>query len=740
MLSSYLQETSKGQITPGRNPDTRKRQISCIPNTLTEAVPQCASSCIQEFVSNNYGPASCSEKQSLDFLCTHNSGTGLTVGEAGLQCVVSDCTGTDFTQIGVYNICAGVVNAIPETVGTITATLDPMEPLLTLSPSSSTSDPTSTENVSSIVMATCSPSIPTSSGLVASISASTTLPEPRPTPIPILTPSSTTPINMPDSQSTSTAAAYPTQSRHRGGITTAQIAGISVAGFASVSLAFALLLFLFCRRKKRARRRRSRRWSIESDRHPPTVDVNDSSTTDVAPDSAALSGFNPHQRYSTSAPIEQARRSFWRKSIKPEEIGVAVSPEAVQQASPTSISSQRTTSKLLPIVPEFPAPVNIDSQEKQQVYRRRQAPAAILAGEIGRNSEVLQPYSENAQQNMSLESRSPTRQRLAALALNNDQPKGPPPNASTTQAFRSPRKSGRMPLTPTYDNGNFSTTLPLANLSFFNPGTNIGTSNEAEVHTTRPRSTFQAPSQTYEPNLREQDTQPPQGPIDSQIPRRSSSLGLRNQDRRVKRNVRSSVATDTTFFEDDSTPEQEIDNELAVAPLFSAPVGHAQSRVTEKEASPIRDLMYPRMPRPAAMSRQAEKAPQPRTSNRVSTALGASLTSSRRDSQVRANLSFIQSDSTSQSRDSSSDTTSSSRRGDASQNSRLRTSTSNQANWMWNMKFQASEQDDVFVDGSGLTEDSKPKQTQLPVTSPPPQAMLTPNRTRDGDLYLTVDA
>jgi hypothetical protein len=470
---------------------------------------------------------------------------------------------------------------------------------------------------------------------------------------------------------------------------------------------------------------------MEGDGHPPAVDLDSGSTTDVAPDSAVLSGdYAP-------VPIEQTRRSFWRKSIKPEEIGIAVSPEIAQQASPTSISSQRTTSQLLPTVPEFsfgPAPVNIDSQEKQQVYRRRQAPATILTEEIGRNTEVLQPYSENTQQNMSLESRSPTRsptrQRLAALALNNDQPKGPPPNTFTTQALRSPRKSGRIPLTPTYDNGNYSTTLQLANLSFFNPGTYIGTSN-AEVNTTRPRNTFQAPSRTYEPNWREQDTQPPQGPIDTQIPKRSSSLGLSNQDRRVKRNARSSVATDTTFFEDDSTPEQEIDNELAVAPLFSAPVGYAKSRVTEKETSPIKDLTYPPMPRPAAMSRQAERAPQLRTSNRVGTTLRAPLMPSRRDIQVRANQSFIQSDSTD---------SSSSRRGDASQNSRLRTSTSNQANWTQNIRFQASAQDSVFVDRSGLTEDSKLKQMQLPVTSPPPQAMLTPNRTRDGDLYLTVEA
>ena len=154
-----------------------------------------------------------------------------------------------------------------------------------------------------------------------------------------------------------------------GALTTPQIAGIAVAGVASASVAFGIMLFLYCLRRRRALKQQMERLPFEIEKAPPKANPNSSDPPPPPPKDGGTSNDNP----STGAPnVDPApkvppkdsakRRSFWRRTIKPDDIGVAVSPETAQEASPQSIASYRTTSRLLPDKPAYtlwPRPMQI---------------------------------------------------------------------------------------------------------------------------------------------------------------------------------------------------------------------------------------------------------------------------------------------------------------------------------------------------------------------------------------------
>ncbi|KAL4921876.1 hypothetical protein BDW62DRAFT_98008 [Aspergillus aurantiobrunneus] len=126
--------------------------------SLLDLLPDCASECLENFISTEYPRNVCSEGCDLNYLCTENTTSGYTLGEAALRCSLSLCSTEVALSFNTYSICDSVPGALPQTHPTIIATItSPGNPtsttgtntIITAQPettnTSSTTDPTSTE-------------------------------------------------------------------------------------------------------------------------------------------------------------------------------------------------------------------------------------------------------------------------------------------------------------------------------------------------------------------------------------------------------------------------------------------------------------------------------------------------------------------------------------------------------------------------------------------------------------------
>ena len=753
-----------------------KRHATCVASALLNEIPACALNCIEQFVECNYEGSTCTEQSDLKYLCTHTNVSGLTVGEGAFQCIVSNCVGTEQTNIGAYNICANMSDAIPETVGTITATIRATSSAMPSSMASVTPTttsmvvttslpasipvPTSTEQISTIVMASGTPSSPVSSVI--------------PTPIdPTIRPSSiisaTSLLRTPSSTFatvTSSAAATPTGTGNavasssemtmKGGLTTGHIVGIAVAGVASAVLAFGFLLFFFCLRKKRRVRRRSARFSVVGTPAPPSNPgyPQNISEKPTHPANARLGNYDPSLRF-YAPPAEQKRRSFWRKSIKPEDIGVAVSPRVVEGASPASFSSQHSSSKLLPSLPRkalFPEPLRFGTggdrllrlvgRPTSDATIFDEDPPARATNDLARPAEVIaQAYREAP----SAEAVLTTRKQRSA----------PPPldlSAATRQDSVSPgtrpcmpSRTRTLPLTPVYDNGNF---IPGLLQNYVPPIRGMNTKQTTNLSMT----TTTIPPQQSPPPYAVMGHKPPDKTRTAQLPTRSSVYTNHAQSKSAFKPVRhTSVISSGTDFEEDSTPEQETGKTLesgqanAVSPTIASSILDPIS-----PSSPIRNLQYPRIPRPASVSKQAEKVAVPRAAQMVETSgptrpVGPiTPPRSHRDGLVRAGRSFIRTDTTSSvgsiSGNSLKFPSPPQGMGAAVQaaeiNRRALKDNSNLRPYTTNLGRKPS----VNIQSTTMPKSIlKRPQAKAPPSPPPSQIRMTPTKSRTGDLYLTVD-
>lgn len=115
----------------------------------------------------------------------------------------------------------------------------------------------------------------------------------------------------------------------------------------------------------------------------------------------------------------------------------------------------------------------------------------------------------------------------------------------------------------------------------------------------------------------------------------------------------SSASSIYTEIEEDTTPE-ESHKQLGMKadPTTTYIVPLDIRGISPAQESPIKDLRYPRVPRSAAISRQAERPAQLRASLNLSTVsafvpASSSAVRPTRDQLVRAELSFMQTDTTS---------------------------------------------------------------------------------------------
>ena len=356
---------------------------------LANVVPTCAHSCVESFILENFHSTACRDGQDLTCLCTSKSASGLTLGEGALQCTASRCTNNVLEHtVDVYEICAGVENARPMTHGTLTATQIYPTTIAHVSH-------TRTSLPHSIGL-----HLPTHTGIIFPSSSNSSIS------LPTAINTATKPKSSRDPRgsrktSVSFASASPTVSKlaHSSSIlpsstiftaapatssvsskpqpvlTKPQIAGVTVGGVASAALAFGVLFCLCCVRRK-DRKRRNSGSSFGGDKVLPSRPSSHGSSgmvfRDLEHGDRPVAHSAARERRDAIPTNSVARWSFWRKSTKPEEIGVALGPEsttmpptrheAAHDEAPVSAASYRTTSQLLPDKPRyslFPPPLRV---------------------------------------------------------------------------------------------------------------------------------------------------------------------------------------------------------------------------------------------------------------------------------------------------------------------------------------------------------------------------------------------
>ncbi|RDW81939.1 hypothetical protein BP6252_03051 [Coleophoma cylindrospora] len=311
---------------------------------LTNFIPSCAQACFISFIEAEFPNSACTTSPTLDYLCSHNTTSGYTIGEGAVQCILSEdqigfCKGRDAeisVVVNAFAMCNGQAGALPNTHGTITATLvvQTASPSIVLvAPATTTTTQISSSSISSSKNASSSTSTSSSSTTVttsSSASAATT--------------SATSPSQVTPASSSSSV----THQDKSGALSKPQIAGIALAGGGASALVIGgLILCASIRRKNKASKRYSDSVPFQSDPQkydhgflgPNNIYGGNSNTGNAAgkvapPVPPRLEISNPNM--------------FSRRSIRPDTIGLAISPETQQ-----STAKGRRSSKLLPEKPKL---------------------------------------------------------------------------------------------------------------------------------------------------------------------------------------------------------------------------------------------------------------------------------------------------------------------------------------------------------------------------------------------------
>ncbi|MCJ1268168.1 hypothetical protein MMC22_008054 [Lobaria immixta] len=372
-----------------------------LPTALASAIPDCAQSCVESFIANEFPTSVCSTPQDLDCLCTKTGKSGFTLGEGSLRCVVTTCVGvgdsegTQFEYQGrveAYTICAGIPNANPMTHGTLTATRSPT-PTVSISStrttrkSSSSSRRSRTNTLSSRSRTRSSTLVPAptsdttsttalttkSTGSVTSQSAglrsstssslSSLLKTTHSSTIASSSPTSSFSTIPPTSSATEPASAL-----SKGKLSNGKIAGIAF-GALFAALAFAVIIFFICRNRRRRSNRRDSGSTFGGDdllaNYPSSPGLYHRVGGEPEPNYISRQFTQLEGQEGQITPIGANRSSPnpWRNSVQPTSTpGRTI--RQVMAESPMSSKRSRTPSTLLPDKPAlyslYPAPLRVN--------------------------------------------------------------------------------------------------------------------------------------------------------------------------------------------------------------------------------------------------------------------------------------------------------------------------------------------------------------------------------------------
>jgi hypothetical protein len=402
---------------------------------------------------------------------------------------------------------------------------------------------------------------------------------------------------------------------------------LGVAAAVLITLAF---VFFWCRHRTQATRKRSKRRSMYAQQTPPPPQDGGPKDKDfLSPPSRHST--DPSQRFYEGVP-EDKRRSFWRRSIRPEEIGMAISPQANERSTPGSARSHQSMTALIPKVPPRPQsqsiwPASLRFTAASGIRRQSARPiseATIFDEDIeGQHDGTQRPSAElpgsfgNAKPGLS-------RPQAATLRLN--------PLVHGTANDTGAKKSAKgIPLTPTYDNGN------------------ISEDPDKSIRSGWPRASIASPPSAMQKSFLMEDDDDAVAKNRQKVLRKRGNVAPdpKSEDRISPRPepAREESATTATTEIDDRSTSGESDRRLEQQRYPRSTNASVSEAVPMPQRSPISNLRYPVVPPSAALSRQAQVKPMPRLPLMAAPVLASPR--STRDALVRNNASFVITDTTS---------------------------------------------------------------------------------------------
>ncbi|KAJ5594761.1 uncharacterized protein N7459_000969 [Penicillium hispanicum] len=328
-------------------------------STLWATVPDCARTCVENFITGEYPPEECTSPSNIQCLCRTDTSSGLTIGEAALSCVYALCSKTvvEKNSQAVYHMCSSVSGARLETHATITAT--------TFASVSYTSTADAT------VTGSGGPETPSASTtLTSSTSTSTTSTSTISPDVTTSHPTSSMPEGTTETISTgkptstsnnSTSPAHDSHEKHA--VSAATVIGVSVSSGVAGSFIIGVAVVYLC---KRWRQKKESEFEIGGAMSEPPGFSGLSSSRRSTPDPGLGPGpsslnatpnyqelpqlshaFQPTSQY----PPRFAMASDIQHSEQPRDasrIGFAVSSDSDWEASPRTQSSQHTLAELPP--------------------------------------------------------------------------------------------------------------------------------------------------------------------------------------------------------------------------------------------------------------------------------------------------------------------------------------------------------------------------------------------------------
>ncbi|CAI7601574.1 unnamed protein product [Penicillium manginii] len=330
-------------------------------SSLWDMVPDCARTCVSNFIDAQYTESGCQDSTDIKCLCRHKTPSGLTLGEAALSCTYALCDDKTMKDANAYRICDSVTGAISETHATITATTFPKMT------TTKTRQATTTTNKDSLTSKTANeapgittfdPTTTTSDPKSTSTSDQDLNSTPKAT---SLEHSSSSPSQTQTSPiSTNTSEPEGNGAHH--GVSAGTVIGVSVASGVAGSLLIAVAVFFCCKRWRQQRRNSS---EPDSDffeiggtmAEPPGFSEASSRRSTPEPGPGPGPSFNPSNR---EPEISEPQRNFqpgsqypptfaafpttssWEQvgQRKRERIGFAVSSASDWADSPRSQASQ----------------------------------------------------------------------------------------------------------------------------------------------------------------------------------------------------------------------------------------------------------------------------------------------------------------------------------------------------------------------------------------------------------------
>ncbi|ESZ93787.1 hypothetical protein SBOR_5843 [Sclerotinia borealis F-4128] len=362
-----------------------------LPSEVTSFIPACAQICFESFIQDNYPTSVCGDTPTLDCICENGSKSTYTVGEGAVQCIMSEasvgfCNGDDSsndTVLQAYDMCNSDQSALPNTHSTLTATLvlqSGSASIVQIAPVATTS---------------------------ASGSVATTLHTTAPTATPSSTTNSKPSTGVPQPAAATSVSSSPEKSRPM--LSTAQIAGIVVAGVGGIVLAVGAILLFACMRRKKQVNRDSGYLPFQQD---PSMSIKSQSHFGITKPMAPSPDFVSSRGPTPIGPFLGARMPpripprgdqpspdpFSQRNPIPENIGLAMTSESPQNFLLTPMGYteevfQRGPSPLLPERPTLTLQVPFQTNSNNIHTAAYQQPSS-LAGN-NRQSMVTQFEDED---------------------------------------------------------------------------------------------------------------------------------------------------------------------------------------------------------------------------------------------------------------------------------------------------------------------------------------------------------